>query len=536
MIKPVLRLVLLGLTWVFAQAGAGGMPVVEQAALVKSAEAYMKSGEYPKALLQLQKARSLNSAELKVDQMMRQCLVHMGDWVPSGGTNSEWIDVDRLRLDDVLPKGYDSLFRVGKSMEERENYDIALRIYSHLTEKQPGNKDYGKAFQDLRLKIEQLAQNHVDVGEIYLKQGRFGRALEEYHAAQFFRPRDAFIVDRIKLATERQNELHKSYDERLQSLLQKGNRDQAMLVAEKAFRDFPEEENFRKALDTLQSLRSSNLQKVLAQCRAAIDSGNFEKAESQLQNAMLTFGGEPQIDALYQEAHKKLEQQRNKERSDSTRATFAQAVEQGNTSLAAGAMQALQRQGDTVGIQKLQVKLDELKGRQQALRDFEATVDRARRALKDGVFDEAKAALQKAMEMNAVSPVARQLLDDVHREEAKALEVEQAKRKDVQKAEALLKAGQLKEAKKVDLSLTGTHQVDQEVKQVQRNIREAEYARTPENDKKAQDLFLEGIGKYRAGDYQDAVDNWTQVLKLNPDHEQAKKYIANVKQKLARMQ
>lgn len=139
MIKPVLCVVLLGLTWVFAQAGAQGIPTVEQAALVKSAETYMKSGEYPKALLQLQKASSLNSAEQKVDQMMRQCLVHMDDWVPSGGTNSEWIDVDRLRLDDVLPKGYDSLFRMGKSMEERENYDIAMRIYSHLTEKPPGN-------------------------------------------------------------------------------------------------------------------------------------------------------------------------------------------------------------------------------------------------------------------------------------------------------------------------------------------------------------------------------------------------------------
>lgn len=37
-----------------------------------------------------------------------------------------------------------------------------------------------------------------------MKQGRFGRALEEYHAAPFFRPRDAFIVDRIKLAVSLQ--------------------------------------------------------------------------------------------------------------------------------------------------------------------------------------------------------------------------------------------------------------------------------------------------------------------------------------------
>ena len=99
-----------------------------------------------------------------------------------------------------------------------------------------------------------------------------------------------------------------------------------------------------------------------------------------------------------------------------------------------------------------------------------------------------------------------------------------------------MKSGQLKEAKKVDLSLTGAKQVDQEVKQVQRTIREAEFAHTPENDKKAQELFLEGIAKYRVGDYKEALEKWNQVIRLNPDHEQAKKYIANVKLKLARME
>jgi len=511
--------------------------ITDRQKLVLSADDYMKQGEFQKALVQLQKARSQDSFEFFIDQKMRACQMRLGNWVSSEGSSQvDWIEVDKLRLEDVPIRSFDSLFHVAQGLEARENYETALRIFNHIAERAPAKAEYGKASQDLRLKLEQLAQNHSDVGEMFLKQGRFLKALEEFNRALYYKPQDAFLLDRVKLVEARHAELLDTYRSRLTKLVQAKERDQAAALAERAFREFPEDKGFRAIMDSLQTVRLGAMRVMLDECRSQIDVHKYSLAESRLREALVAYPGEPEVNELLQEVRQKIDADRRIAIKDSLDKAFSRAIRIENAGLAASILQSMHTQFSSADFSAQQKKIDELNVRLQKIQDFQTALEHARQAMRDGLLSVADSALQNALALDPASPVAKKMLEDVRREQAKTSEVEVNKHREVQKAQALVKAGQIKEAKKADLSLTGARQVDQEVKQVQRTIREAEFARTPENDKKAQELFLEGIAKYRVGDYKEALDKWNQVTKLNPDHDQAKKYIANVKQKLARMQ
>jgi len=497
----------------------------------------MKIGQYGKALVQLQKARAMDSAQVSIDQKIRECQIRLGNWVSSESvSNNGWIEVDKLRLEEVPAKSQDSLFQVAKRLEERENYETALRIYAFLAEHYAERKDFGRAFQDLRLKVDQMAQNHSEVGEVFLKQGRLEMARQEFSRARFFQPNSVFLINRIQQIDQKRQELLQSLNSRLTQVLTLGDVDQAVVLADRAFREFPDQGRFRKTLDSLQAIQNKALRKTLQECRNLLNEQKYAQADARLREALVRFPGEVEIAELQQEARTKLEASRRNAKADSLDRNLQKALAEGNLGLAQGLLQSLTTvDGKRVKESGREQQVKELQQRVQGLRNFEAALENSRRALRDGDLESAKLALQAALALNAQSPVAVQLLQDIKREELRRSEVEDSKRKDAQRAQALVKAGQIQSAKKVDLSLTGATQVDQEVKQAQRAIREAEYERTPANDKKAQALFFEGISSYRVGDYVDALQKWTLVLKLNPDHEQAQKYIANVKQKLARM-
>lgn len=504
--------------------------------LTLDADTYMKQGQYGKALVQLQKARALDSQQVMLDIKIRECQFRLGTWVPGqDATNMAWIEVDKLRLPEVPIKSFDSLFRVAKGLEERESYEIALKILGHLAEKAPAKNEYVKAYQSLRIRMDQMVVNHTEVGEVFLKQGRFSEAREEFRRALFFRPGDPFVQERLRLVESKQSEMLASYRSQLRVALRQDEAEASLVLADRAFRDFPLQPEFKRAADSLRQVHASKKEKVLQDCRTMITKGEIAAAEAKLREALVQFPGEPAVVQLQMEAQRLLDGQKRNGMRDSLEKQFHQAIQSGNLGLGAMQLQKLRTEFPEVDYSKQQGILDQKKGQYQKQREFEGTLESARRYMKDGLLSQAKEALQTALAMQPESPVAKQMLADLQREEVRSVAIEEQRRKDLQRAEALVAAGQIQSAKKVDLSLSGVGKVDQEVKQVQRTIREAEFARTPEKDRRAQELFLEGIGKYRVGDYEEALEKWKLTLKLNPDHDQAKKYVANVKQKLSRM-
>lgn len=504
---------------------------------LKDADQYMKQGQYGKALVQLQKARSLDSQQVNLDSKIRECQIRLGSWIPGQNAASmEWIEVDKLRLQEVPEKSYDSLLQVAKSLEDRENYEVALKILAYIAEKAPAKQEYAKVHQSLRLKLDKMVVNYTEVGDVFLKQGRFGEARDEFRRGLFFRPNDAYLQDRLKLVESKQGEMIATYRSQLKASLAKQDAEASLAIADRAFRDFPDDRDFRRVADSLRSLHESDRESVIQECRSLLAKGEIGSAESKLREALVKYPGDPTVMQMQADALRALEQKRKAGLRDSLEKQFLASMQAGNIGLGAMQLQRMKIEFPGANLSILQKQLDQQKNQFQRQRDFENLLEIARRNSQDGLIAQSKEALLNALKIEPESPVAKQMLADIQKEESRQTAVEEQRRKDLQKAEALLAAGQIQSAKKVDLSLSGVGKVDQEVKQVQRNIREAEFARTPEKDRRAQEIFLEGIAKYRVGDYEEALEKWKQVLQLNPDHDQAKKYMANVKQKLSRMQ
>lgn len=55
-------------------------------------------------------------------------------------------------------------------------------------------------------------------------------------------------------------------------------------------------------------------------------------------------------------------------------------------------------------------------------------------------------------------------------------------------------------------------------------------------EKEIDRLYLRGMELYLADKFQEAIDTWKNLLKLNPDHENAKIYVERAKRKLKGMQ
>jgi len=445
--------------------------------LMRIAEEYMRTGEEQKALVTLQQIRALDTSAAGIDKRILDLQVKLGMWVSNDPyVQSTWVAVDPVRLDQVKPAGYDSLFQLARQLAEKEQYPESVRILAFLKDKAPNHKLYGPYYQELRLRLATLSSRHLSMAESLLVQRSWDLALMELHRAAFYAPEDARMQERIKSVKSARDASLAALKTDLSQQQSSGDITRARQTCAKGILEFPEESIFQMTLDSLQSQDKAGAEKLREDLQKAKAKGDWVALERLLVSAKVEFPSDPEVKALQAEL---VTQQMNK------------------------------------------VK-------------FDRWMEDARTAMRNRQFANAESSLQSALEIQPNSQLATKLLAEVQNAQKSAL-AEEEKIKELQKLSSQVKSGQVQSDKVGELKLTGSAKVDQEVKQVQREVRKAEFARTPENDRKAQEYFLAGIARYRAGEYQEALRLWKQVLELNPSHEQAAKYIANVQQKLSRL-
>jgi tetratricopeptide (TPR) repeat protein len=117
-------------------------------------------------------------------------------------------------------------------------------------------------------------------------------------------------------------------------------------------------------------------------------------------------------------------------------------------------------------------------------------------------------------------------------ERQKSQRVKSDQQKKIEQVQRLVDAGQNQAAQQIKLETTGDQIIDQQIIGVQRALRIQTQEMTPEIDRKIQSHLLEGISQYRIGNYQKALGEWNAILLMDPNHVQAKKYVANVLKKI----
>jgi len=145
---------------------------------------------------------------------------------------------------------------------------------------------------------------------------------------------------------------------------------------------------------------------------------------------------------------------------------------------------------------RMRARVDSLRGAQQVKIAFDDDMAAARKALANHDKASAKAALEQALAKRPGNSVAKGLLESL---DAPAMEAK----------------APVKEAKPA--------------------AKEAPPSKDQLWIRKVNDLVLAGISSYRAGDYKTALDRWSEALSEDPSNQEARKYVVNVKQKLARL-
>lgn len=485
---------------ILAISGASPSDTGEALRLARGAEALLKEGLPAKALVQLQRARALDSLQEGIDRMMWQCRIKLGEWVPpDAARQTNWNELDSLGLDAVPVSRYDSLFQAGQAIEKRDDLPTALRIFTFLSRRQPENKVYVKAQVDLKARQDLLVATHSEVAGGLLRRGKLTDALIEYRLALFAKPDDPVLVRKVRSIEASVRESAMAYRDRIDRFRREGDLDAALNAARRALQDHPSDSFFRVSVDTLESQDRKALATKLAEVGKLVDAGREGNAVEVLRSAMAEHPEDPTLAQSFEELRQRIDKKRQSRQVDSLVRAFESALVRGDPEQAAILVANLEARGQKSSTtDRLRSRVDSLRGAQQAKIAFDEDMAAARRALTNRDKVAAKAALQQALAKRPGNTVAKGLLESL---DAPAMEAK-APPKEAKPAAAVKEAPPSKDQVWV---------------------------------RKVNEAILAGISSYRAGEYKAALDRWSEALSLDPSNQEARKYIANVKQKLARL-
>lgn len=486
-------------TLVLSLSGAAKADTSEALSLARGAEALLKEGLPAKALVQLQRARSLDSLQEGIDRMMWQCRIKLGEWVPpDAARQTAWNDLDSLGLDGIPEAKYDSLFRSARDIERDDDIPTALRIYNFLSRRKPENKAYVKAHEDLKARQDLLVSTHLEVADGLLRRGKLTDALIESRLALFAKPNDPALVRKVRSLEASVRESVVAYHARIDRYRKDGDLEGALAAAQRALQDHPADSTFRLAVDSLQVQNRKALESKLAEVGRLIDAGQETRAVEILRQAMGEHPDDPTLTQTFEELKQRIDRKRQRRQIDSLAKSFEASLVRGDPEQALILVANLEARGQKSSTtDRMRSRVDSLRGAQQARQAFDDDMAAARKALSDRDKPAARAALERALARKPGNSVAKGLLASL---DTPAMEV---------------KAPPAKETKP------------------------AAKEPPPSKDqlwvKKVNELVLAGISSYRAGDYKAALDRWSEALTEDPSNVEARKYIVNVKQKLARL-
>lgn len=469
--------------------------------LARGAEALLKEGLPAKALVQLQRARALDSLQEGIDRMMWQCRIKLGEWVPpDAALQNSWTDLDSMGLDAVPVARYDSMFRAGQAIEANDDLPNALKIYSFLARKKPENKAYMKAFVDLKARQDLLVSTHLEVADGLLRRGKLTDALIECRLALFAKPNDPGLIRKVRSVELSVHESIENYRSRIARYRKDGNLDAALAAAQKALQDHPSDSVFRIGVDSLMNLKKVGLEGKLKEVERLIDAGQEATAVEILRRAMGDHPDDPTLAQTFEELRQRIEQKRQQRQLDSLGKAFDGSIAHGDPEHASSVIANLAARGSKpTTLDKMRGRVDSLRSAQQLKAAFDEDLATARKALALHDKASAKAALEQALAKRPGNTVAKGLLT----------------------------------------SLDAPAMVEKPPDANARSSVSAAKVAAPSKDqqwvRKINELVLAGIGSYRAGDYKAALDRWNEALAQDPSNIEARKYIANVKQKLARL-
>jgi tetratricopeptide (TPR) repeat protein len=454
----------------------------------------MRQGQPSKALVLLQRARSLDSLQLDIDRMMNQCRAKLGGWVaPDAG--SEWSEVDG-QMDRAIHDKPDSMFQVGKSLAASEDIPGALRIYLLLSRNNAANPIYMKAYTDLRARQDTTVAFHRDLAEQAAMRGETSECLAQWRLAFAARPDDIGLQQKVEQADRAYQMSLGNFRLELQRCLSGRDDLCALEVLAKALVANPADPGFLKAEDSLQVRRRELFAAKLDRIDAMADSGEDQAAMEAMEAMNGLYPGEQALAQAQNALQDRIRRRRMRDLVDSVTRAFDFALREGDVQGAEAMIGDLRARGVAGGnLDKLRGKIDSVHAKARNSAAFNEALSTARRLLSKGDTASARVSLRRMLALQPENALAKWLL----------------------------------------ASLNATRHVP---KPVVSNPAKPVQTASIDSDalKRVNDLVLAGISAYRTGEYKNAMEKWQQALALDPKCVQAQRYLANVGRMQARLQ
>lgn len=393
-----------------------GSDAGESAMLVRGARDLLREGLPSKALVQLRRARALDSAQVEIDRLMWRCRVEMGEWVPpEAGGQDVWTDVGRMELEAVPPAGFDSLFGVARGLETAEDLPSALRIYASLARRMPENAVWSRAYADAEARQEAQVASHLRSAELAARAGKLESALLEYRLAHAAKPDDPVLQAKVGNAEEAVEASILDYRKRIARCLAGGDVECALDAALRALESHPSDSGFRAQVDGLSSQRRMALDARMRSLGTLIDQGDDSRALDELLQAMTAHGGDPVLSQVLDELRVRLDRKRRSRGREALSAPFEAAIARGDAGRAETLLSEMRAGGGQAEeFDRLQARVDSVRAAANAVVPVvDEELVAARKALAAGDRKGARAALERALAKKPDHAVARSLLNSL---------------------------------------------------------------------------------------------------------------------------
>lgn len=467
----------------------------EVASLVRNAGELLRADQPAKALVLLQRARSLDSTQVELDRLTGQCLSRLGRWVPPDA-GSDWTASDD-RFGRAIRENPDSMFQVAGKLADAENLSGAMRIVWNLSRSHASKTSYIKAFGDLRARQETKVSFHRDLARKAQGRGEVSEAVDQWRLAYSARPEDPVLRDMLEKAERTREATLQWYTGDLRRSLDARDEASAMEILRKARIVLPDVGFFQVAFDSLDALRRSALAAKLRRIDSLVDQGSDQSAMDAMEALVESDPQESALAVAQSALQARIHKRRQRQKLDELSRSCDLAIQNGDLGKAEAVLADLKAAGaESPSIERIRARVDSLRETDRTSGAFNEALASARQALKAGDFAAGRSSLNKALTLKPDNPLAKGLLGSIANEKTAPPAAQKT----------------VVAVPKSDLPST-----------------------SEQDAKKAKELLLTGVAAYRSGEYDKAIEDWKQVLVLDPGCVQAQKYLANVGLKQTRL-
>jgi tetratricopeptide (TPR) repeat protein len=476
------------LHWLPVLLGAAGSPDTTRLPLLRrQAEDLLRAGKPASALVVLQKARSMDSLQMGIDNLMNRCRAELGGWVAEG-TGSDWMDAGDAS-NRAATRNPDSVFRVAKRLAEAGNLPASVQLLQILSRLPNADPAYLRTYTELRKRQSDLVAFHANLADQARRRGAIDECLDERRQAFGARPDDPLLASQTAEAEQESAVSALAFRSALRRSLSVSDNSGALAILARARIAHPGDPEFRSVQDSLLAKRKDQLGSRIAEIGRMVDSGRVQAAEEALDGLRADYPSDSGVSKARGALRSRIDARNRKLAVDSASAPFLQVLEQGDLEAAGAMLDGLRARGVAgEDLTRLSRKLDSTRNRQRSAAQFDQALANARKALARGDTTAARTWTAKALEIRPDNALARGIQS--------ALAAVRPKAPGVQPP---LAAASRKQPQKVE------------------------------------SLVASGIDAYRNGDYTAAMDRWKEALAIDPDCVQAQRYLQNVQRKQERL-